>query len=104
MELALEALRLASVDEVPVATGTAVVAPTRDDWIVSENGVEGDVGLVFIAKVGGPVVDLLLTGRVPWHFAAEGIGFALPQVGADAHQLFELCGLLGAAFVFQIFE
>ncbi len=50
MKLALEALRLASVDEVPVAAGAAVVTPAGDDGIVGEDGVEGDIGLVFVVR------------------------------------------------------
>src|SRR5580704_8465484 len=104
MELALEALDLAAVDEIPVAAGAAVVAPAGDDGIVGEDGVEGDVGFVFIAEVSGPVVDLFLAGGVPRHLATEGVRLTFPPVGSKTHQRFELRGLFGATLVFQILK
>src|ERR1700733_5741432 len=104
MKLALESLCLASVDEVPVTTGAAVVAPAGDDRIVGENGVDGDVGFVFIAEVSGPVVNFFLASGVPWHFTAEGVGFAFPSIGTLPHPVFKLCSLFGPTFVLQILE
>ena len=52
MKLALDAdLRLATIDEVPVAAGAAVISPAWNDGIVGENCVEGDVGLVVVVEV-----------------------------------------------------
>src|SRR5579884_3219847 len=104
MQLALEAPIFCREDKIPVTACAAIVDPMRNRWIVAKDSVQRDISLVLITEIFRPSVDFLLAGRVPWHFAAEGVGFFFPAIGAGSHSGFEIIGLLLHAFEFQIGE
>lgn len=58
VDLALEALQLAAVDEVPVAAGVAVPAPVRDGRHVGDDGADGLVGRRRVVEVSGLQVSI----------------------------------------------
>src|SRR6185437_1580707 len=106
MKLPLDAriLGIASIDEVPVPSRAAVVSPAWNRGVVGQDCIKGDVGLVVVVKVSRPIVDLFLTGGIPRHFTAEGIGLALPSVGAFLHYGLELRSLIRPSLIFQILK
>src|SRR5215472_7320728 len=87
MKLPLDAavLGAGAVDEVPIASCTAVVAPMRYGGHVAEDGIQRDFSLISIAEVFGPGVDLFLTRGIPRHLAAERIRLPFPAIRSFAH-------------------
>src|SRR6266700_4551262 len=85
MELPLDSAVFRSVEKIPIAAGTSVIAPMRDGRRVTQNRIERDLGLLLVAKIFRPCINLFLAGRVPRHFAAEGVFFILPALGALSH-------------------
>src|SRR5438874_12831372 len=104
MELPLDPAVLGAVEKMPIAAGTSVIAPMRDCRRVTQNRIERDLGLLLVAKVFRPCINLFLAGRIPWHFAAEGIFFILPALGALSHAGFQGIRLRLHTFTLQIEE
>ena len=104
VQLALDTAVLVACakNKIPVAARTAVVSPMGNCGIISEDGIESDVSLVLVAEIFCPGIDFFLPGRVPRHFAAEGIGFLDPAFGAPAHVAFEGIGLRLPALAFEV--
>src|SRR5690348_10374111 len=104
VKLPLETLDFRGIDEIPVAAGTAVIAPTRNRGIVTKDGIKRHFGFVFVTEMLHPAIDLLLARGIPRHFAAERIGFDFPFIGAGTHAGLEVFGLLRHALAAQILE
>src|SRR6476661_8679660 len=98
MKLSFYPSRLSAVDEVPVSTRVAVIAPMRHSRHIADDGIERHFGLVIVTKVFAPGIDLFLPGRVPGHLAPERIGFAFPAIGALFHDCLYVAGFLSPAF------
>src|SRR6185437_4276210 len=79
-------------------------SPVGDGWVVAEDGVKRGLRLLRVVEILHPGVDLLLAGGVPGHFAAEGILFRAPVLGALAHGGFHGVGLGGHAFALEVVE
>src|SRR5215475_6607840 len=104
VKLPLQPCVLARVDEIPETSCAAVVTPMRNRRHISKNRVECDIGLVLIAKIFGPGIDLFLSGRVPWHLTAKGIWLFFPPVGARPHCGLQRVSLLSHAFTPEVVQ
>src|SRR6266567_8958724 len=98
MKLAFEPAIFGSKNKGPVAARASVVTPMRNRGIVAENGVEGDSRLVVVAEIFCPGVDFFLPGRIPRHFAAEGIRLRPPAISPGLHFRLQIVRLLLHAF------
>src|SRR3984957_11636787 len=102
MQLPLEPPVFGGEDEIPISTGAAVITPVRDWRIVAEDRIEGHLCFILVPEVFRPGINLFLTGGIPGHLAAEGIGFLSPAIGSDTHFSFKVVGLLLPAFTLKI--
>src|SRR3954468_6993007 len=103
MKLPLQTPIFGGKDEIPVAARAAVISPMRNRWVVGENRVERDLGLVVIAKIFCPSINLFLAGGIPWHLAAERIGLRFPAIGSRMHPGFQGFCLCVHPFALQVF-
>src|ERR1700733_545656 len=104
VQLSLQAALFCGKNKVPVAACAAVIAPVGNRGIVSENGVERYLGFILVTQILGPGINLLLSCRIPWHFAAEWVGFFFPPLRAGLHLLPQMAGVRRPTFVLEISE
>src|SRR5215471_7512149 len=104
MKLALDSAVLARVEEVPIASGAAVVSPMWNCRHVPDDRVDGDFSFVVISEVLAPCVNLFLSGGIPRHFTAERIRLRFPMIGPRLHRSFELRRLVALALSLEVIQ
>src|SRR6185312_2162904 len=104
MQLAFESAVFPAIEKVPIPSRAAVIAPTGNRRIVSENRIESYFRFFTIAEVVGPGIDLFLPRRIPRHLAAEWIRFLVPVIRAGAHYGFERSSLRRHALTLEVLQ
>ena len=82
VQLTFQAAVFCGKDEIPITAGAAVISPVRNRRVITENGVQGHFGFVFIAEVFCPGIDLF-GWLLPGVFQDAALDTAPPQILID---------------------